>query len=112
MRVEENIRDSKYSHYGLGLKDSLTKCHQRMNVLLLIAAIVSFIAWLAGSFIKTIGKTPEFQAYSAKFNSVLSYVFLGRRALKKGILCSWESFLYLLENLRKQAAMTQQEIYH
>ncbi len=112
MRIEENIRDTKCSHYGLGLKESLTKCPQRMNILLLIAAIVTFIAWLAGAFVKNIGKAADFQAHSAKFNSVLSYVFLGRRALKKSISCSWEKFLYLLNELCKQATMTQREIYH
>lgn len=50
MRIEENIRDTKCSHYGLGLKNSLTRCAQRMNILLLIAALITFAAWLAGLF--------------------------------------------------------------
>lgn len=83
MRIEENIRDTKCPHYGLGLKKSLTKSSQRMNILLLIAAIATFAAWLAGLFVKSIGKAADFQAQSAKFTSALSYVFLGRRALKK-----------------------------
>ncbi|RUR17914.1 IS4 family transposase, partial [Legionella qingyii] len=62
MRIEENFRDTKCPHYGLGLKDSLTKCPHRMNILLLIAAIALFTAWLAGLYTKSIGKASDFQA--------------------------------------------------
>lgn len=92
MRIEENIRDTKCSHYGLGLKNSLTRCPQRMNILLLIAAIATFAAWLAGLFIKSNGKASDFQAHSAKITSALSTIFLGRRALKKGLAMSLEQF--------------------
>lgn len=42
MRIEENFRDTKCSHYGQGLKHSLTKRPERMAILLLIAAITTF----------------------------------------------------------------------
>ena len=86
MRIEENIRDTKSPHYGFGLKDSITRSAQRMNILLLIAAIVTLIAWLAGLITKYRGKAAHFQAHSAKFTSALSPVFLGRRAIKKRYL--------------------------
>lgn len=85
MRIEENIRDTKCPHYGLGLKKSLSRSTGRMNILLLIAAIATFAAWLAGLLTTLSGKAPDFQAQSAKFTSVLSKVFLGREALKKGL---------------------------
>jgi len=112
MRIEENIRDTKCPHYGLGLKNSLTQSYQRMNILLLIAAIASFTAWLAGIFIKSIGQAAHFQAHSAKFTSALSYVFLGRRALKKNISMSQEEFQNTLSMLLQCAIDTQQERYH
>lgn len=94
MRIEENIRDSKCPHYGLGLKNSLTRSSQRMNILLLIAAIATFATWLSGLYIKSIGKAADFQAHSAKFTSALSYVFLGRGALKKNIPMSQTCFAH------------------
>lgn len=112
MRIEENIRDTKCSHYGLGLKNSLTKSPQRMNILLLIGAIANFIAWLAGLYIKSIGKAADFQVHSAKFTSALSYVFLGRRALKKRIPMSQVEFENILQRLFLCAAQVQQEILH
>jgi hypothetical protein len=95
MRIEENIRDTKCPHYGLGLKNSLTRCSQRMNILLLIAAIATLAAWIAGLFIKNIGKASDFQAHSAKVSSALSILFLGRRALKKGLCMSQNNTIIL-----------------
>jgi hypothetical protein len=109
MRIEENIRDTKCSHYGLGLKNSLTRCPHRMNILLLIAAIATFIAWLAGIYITDIGKASDFQAHSSKFTSVLSKVYLGRKALKRRICLSKEAFEHVLILLYQLVILTQQE---
>lgn len=84
MRIEENIRDTKCPHYGLGLKKSLSRSPKRLGILLLIAAIATFAAWLAGIETKRRGQAADFQAHSAKFTSALSIVFLGREVLKKG----------------------------
>lgn len=112
MRIEENIRDTKCSHYGLGLKKSLTRCPQRMNILLLIAAIATFAAWLAGLFIKNSGSASDFQAHSAKVSSALSIIFLGRRALKKGFSINLEQFEYTCILLYQAALQVQRERPH
>jgi hypothetical protein len=112
MRIEENIRDTKCHHYGLGLKESLTKCPQRMNILLLIAAMATFAAWLAGIFIKSQGKAADFQAHSAKFTSALSIVFLGRRALKKILYMTQNLFEGLLIILHQSSLQAQLETHH
>lgn len=112
MRIEENIRDTKCPHYGLGLRNSLTQSPQRMNILLLIAAIATFVAWLAGLFIKSIGKAPDFQAQSAKFTSALSYVFLGRRALCKGLDSTQDEFKNMLLMLYDCTLQAHQENPH
>jgi len=109
MRIEENIRDTKCPHYGLGLKKSLTKSYQRMSILLLVAAIATFAAWLAGLFVKSIGKASDFQAQSAKFTSALSSVFLGRRALKKGLNMTLKDFENALIMLYHHHLLAQQE---
>lgn len=111
MRIEENIRDTKCPHYGLGLKKSLTQSSQRMNILLLIAAIATFAAWLAGLFVKSIGKAADFQAQSAKFTS-LSNVFLGRRVLKKRLKIIQEEFENALIMLYQCAFQARQENPH
>ena len=88
MRIEENFRDTKCSHYGQGLKHSLTRSPERMAILLLIAAIATWAAWIAGLITILAGKASDFQAHSAKFTQSLSVVYLGREALKKELLVS------------------------
>ena len=112
MRIEENIRDTKCAHYGLGLRNSLTRCALRMNILLLIAALITFAAWLAGLFTKFIGKTADFQAHSAKVTHALSIVFLGRRALKKKLTLQQHEFEKMLEMLHLTTLQAQLEIHH
>jgi hypothetical protein len=112
MRIEENIRDTKCTRYGLGLKNSLTRCPQRMNILLLIAAIATLAAWIAGLFTKNNGNASDFQAHSAKFTSVLSIVFLGRRVLKKGLDITQEQFQYTCLLLYHLVLQIQQERPH
>jgi hypothetical protein len=112
MRIEENIRDTKCPHYGLGLKDSITRSAQRMNILLLIAAIATLIAWLAGLITKFRGQAADFQAHSAKCTSALSLVFLGRRAIKKGLSMYQEEFEFAIKLLYQCAVQTQEEKPH
>ncbi|HAU1066561.1 TPA: IS4 family transposase [Legionella pneumophila] len=112
MRIEENIRDTKCPHYGLGLKKSLTKSSHRMNILLLIAAIATFAAWLAGLFVKSIGKAADFQAHSAKFTSALSYVFLGKRALMKELKIRPEEFENTLVMINQCSLLAHHENPH
>jgi hypothetical protein len=109
MRIEENIRDTKCPHYGLGLKNSLSRSSERLGVLLLIAAIATFAAWLAGLETKRRGQAVDFQAHSAKFTSSLSIVFLGREALKKGFKISKIQMYAALQMLLQISRETQLE---
>lgn len=109
MRIEENFRDTKCPHYGLGLKKSLSRSVDRMNALLLIATLAIFSAWLAGIFTTSIGKARDFQAHSAKVTSALSKVFLGREALRKGFNITKRQFNYTVQLLYEISAAAQME---
>ena len=109
MRIEENIRDTKCSHYGLGLKKSLSKSTARLGILLLIAAVATFAAWLAGIETKRRGQAADFQAHSAKFTCSLSVVFLGREALKKGFKITKKQLFSALKMLLQLNRETQLE---
>ncbi len=109
MRIEENFRDTKCSHYGLGLRDSLTRTPERMAILLLIAAIATFAAWLAGMITIHQGKAADFQAQSAKFNTSLSIVYLGREVLKKQFNISSAELILAHELLLQLVINTQLE---
>jgi len=109
MRIEEHIRDSKCPHYGLGLKKSLTLSTKRMNILLLICALASFAAWLAGLHTTAIGKAANFQAHSAKYKQVLSKFYLGREALRRGLKLTRKQFDYALQLLYEASLVTRCE---
>lgn len=109
MRIEENFRDTKCSHYGQGLKHSLTKRPERMAILLLIAAIATFAAWLAGIITTLKGNASDFQAHSAKFTNSLSMVYLGREALKKKLIVSKLQFLNAINTLASMVLEAQLE---
>ena len=109
MRIEENFRDTKCPHYGLGLKNSLTRSTGRMTVLLLIAAVATFASWIAGIFTTYVGKATDFQAHSAKFKSALSKVFLGREAFKKGLNLTIKQLEHVLAMLHQISLLTQLE---
>ena len=109
MRIEENFRDTKCHHYGLGLKDSLTRTPERMAILLLIAAIATFAAWLAGIITIHHGKAADFQAHSAKFTNSLSIVYLGREVIKKQLDISNSELVLALEILLQMVIKTQLE---
>lgn len=68
MQIEENFRDTKCTRYGFGLKESRSHSPQRMNILLLIAALSTFACWLAGIFTRRKGYASSFQAHSSNKN--------------------------------------------
>ncbi len=99
MQIEEDFRDTKCMRYGFGLNESRSKSCDRMSILLLIAAIASFASWLAGIYIRESDRACAYQSPSAKNKNVLSYVFLGREALKKGFKLLRKHFDVLCEKL-------------
>lgn len=110
MRIEENFRDTKCPQYGFGLKGSRSRSPERMKILLLIAAIATFACWLAAIVARETKAAADFQAHSSKFKSVLSSVFLGREALKKGIKITQEQFILVFQRLRQMADSVRLEI--
>lgn len=99
MQIEENFRDTKSQRYGFGLNESETKSTQRMSILLLIAAIATFICWVVGIFVKRNGTASDYQAHSAKFTCVLSIVYLGCEVLRRPVQMLKHDFLLAIETI-------------
>ena len=113
MRIEESFRDTKCAHYGQGLKHSLTKSPERMAILLLIAAIATWAAWLSGIITTLKGNSSDFQAHSAKFTNSLSLVYLGREAIKKQLIVSLSQVVNAINTLASMVieAQLEQHVY-
>lgn len=109
MRIEENFRDTKSQRDGFGLNESRTACVKRMNVLLLIGALATFICWLSGLYIENKGAAASYQAHSAKFKNVLSLVYLGKEAIKRGGCISKHNLRKILGKLTKMVHLVQME---
>lgn len=85
MTIEESFRDTKSQCYGLSLNENVTRNVKRYTVWLLLAALVSFIAWVVGYTAEKLTLHYDFQANSYRHRRVLSFFFLGCQILRKNI---------------------------
>ena len=83
MQIEETFRDQKNVRWGMSLR--YARCHdgERMQILLLIAALASMLQWLFGSLAQRAGLAARFQANTERRRTVLSTVFLGQQVLMR-----------------------------
>ncbi|MGL1958424.1 MAG: IS4 family transposase [Colwellia sp.] len=82
MSIEESFRDCKNEYYGLGLSRSLSRCLERLQIILLLSMMVQFYLYCVGKSAETAGYHLEFQANTIKHKRVLSYGFLALRILQ------------------------------
>lgn len=85
MQIEEGFRDLKSSKYGFGFESSYSNKPRRIEILLLIAMLASYIAWLIGFVAEKLGLHLQFQSNTVKNRRVLSLFFLGCRIIKRKI---------------------------
>ena len=83
MQIEETFRDLKSPVYGLGLRQSRTRCPKRFDIILLIALMLQLMFWLAGIHAQQQGWDRHFQANTVRNRNVLSTVRLGMEVLRR-----------------------------
>jgi len=99
MQIEESFRDLKT---GLNFNESNARKQKRIEVLLLIATLAQYLLFLLGMTVKLLDKHRRYQANSVKDRNVLSYQFIGLRAIKDRQLKLDENGLYLALNRIQQ----------
>lgn len=104
MQIEETFRDTKSNRYGFGLCESGTKSPKRMDILLLIDFIVTFVCWQSGLLTEKSKKASDFQAHSSNCKNVLSIVYLGKQAIKKNINMTKRQFLRIIDYMKRLAS--------
>lgn len=77
MTIEENFRDTKSGRFGLGLNMTRSKQKKRYEMLLMIAMVVSTIAYFIGTLGEMNNLQYQFQANTVRDRRVLSRFFLG-----------------------------------
>lgn len=81
MQIEETFRDVKSHRWGLGLRYCRSNDAERLQVLLLIAALATLLLWLVGLSGRALDWTRRFQANTVRSRAVLSTPFLGKQLL-------------------------------
>jgi hypothetical protein len=81
MKIEEGIRDTKDARWGFALRYARSRRAERMEALLLLAALGALACWLAGLAAAARQWARHFQANTVRRRAVLSTVFVGRQLL-------------------------------
>lgn len=108
MQIEEGFRDLKSDKFGFGITLSRTKNVNRLNILLLIAALATWCLWLIGLFAQQQGWHRHFQANTIKDRKVLSIPFLALQVIQREDyfirLYDLEEIDSVFDNVIKQAS--------
>jgi hypothetical protein len=80
MQIESSFRDLKSHRYGHAFEDSLTRKGNRIDVLLLLSAMVAFATWLVGMACEAIGIDHWLLPYRSK-RRLYSVIRVGHEAL-------------------------------
>lgn len=94
MQIEESFRDLKSDKFGFGLAVSRSKNIQRLNILLLIAALATLCLWWIGLYAEQQGWQRHFQANTVTKRKVLSIPFLALQVIQRP---DYQILLYELE---------------
>src|SRR3990167_8436647 len=91
MQIEEGIRDLKSTRYGFSFENAHSYKTKRIEILLLIAMLASFVAWLTGWVGEKQELQYQFQSNSVKIRRVLSLFFLGCQIIRKRITITMDA---------------------
>jgi hypothetical protein len=81
MKIEQGIRDTKDARWGFALRYARSRRAERLEVLLLLAALGTLACWLAGVAAEAHRWGRHFQVNTVRRRAVLSTVFVGRELL-------------------------------
>jgi len=82
MKIEEGIRDTKDARWGFALRYARSRRAERLEILLLLAALGTLACWLAGLAAEAHEWGRHFQPNTIRIRRVLSTVFIGRQLLR------------------------------
>jgi len=85
MQIEESFRDLKSEHFGLGFSANRSRQKNRLDVLLLIACLASFVLRLIGEVGKAKQMEFQFQSNTRRSRPVLSVISLALQLVRHGM---------------------------
>lgn len=93
MQIEQSFRDLKSARFGAAFRYSLTRSAERLQVLLLIHALATFVAWLAGLSLTGNSRTAYSGMNAKRTSRHYSSLRLGFQALRQGHVTSVRGLL-------------------
>jgi hypothetical protein len=81
MQIEETFRDLKCHRWGFGLRYARSNGAKRLEILLLVGALATLVAWLVGLAGRAMQLHRHLQANTERKREVLSTFFIGRQLL-------------------------------
>lgn len=103
MQIEQSFRDLKSARFGAAFRYSLTRTAERLQILLLIHALSTFVAWLAGMSLNRRSRTALAGMNVARTRQHYSSLRLGFEALKRRQVGSVRRLWRLLQDLPSTA---------
>ena len=79
MQIEEGFRDVKSIRFGFGFELNHSRSAERLQNLLLVAMVATFVLWLLGMVARQSGQHYQYQANTVKTRPVLSLNTIGLR---------------------------------
>lgn len=79
MQIEESFRDVKSVRFGIGFELNQSRSPERLQNLLLVAMIATFVLWLLGMMARQSGQHYQYQANTITNRQVLSLMYTGLR---------------------------------
>ena len=101
MQIEEDFRDSKSHQYGFSLRYSLTNDKRRLQLLLLIAVLASFVCWLTALSVMRKQLHWDYQSNSIKKRMVLSVTYLACQVIRRKVMFSEHELLQSILQLQQ-----------
>jgi hypothetical protein len=83
MQIEQGFRDIKNYRNGLCLRETRSTTEQRLGILLLIAALATFVICIYGHVCQYLKLQYQYQTNSIRNRNVLSWFFLGLLKIKE-----------------------------
>jgi len=100
MQIEEEFRDLKSHRYGFSMEDCNSRTDNRINVLLLIAAIATFGCWLVALAAHRDKVHYDYHANSIKNTNVLAICYLACQMIRRNHFFKKAKLLEALDDLR------------
>lgn len=110
MEIEEGFRDLKSSQFGFGFEHAHSVKIRRIQILLMIAMLATYILFFIGWIAEDQQWQYQFQANTIKKRRVLSLFYLGARVVKKKLRIITSDILKSIQELQNFLVWRSEEI--